>query len=200
VGESPRTFTSLGEGNDRVLAGGKGEGLPTVLGDEVLDIMKIGLIFISFVLFSKMGKASEWQGFDKAGYYSVMASGNLSAVDSLLFLLQRTGFKEKEAYEGALLMRKAGLLRRPREKLSVFRSGAQQLETAMAKDSSNGEYHFLRLIIQENAPGIVHYNKEVEKDSQFVYRSFKLLSPVVQKAILDYSKHSKKLRAKEGNG
>jgi hypothetical protein len=162
--------------------------------------MKIGLIFISFVLFPAMGKASEWQGFDKGGYYTVMASGNLTAVDSMLSLLRKVGFKEKEGYEGALLMRKAGLLRRPREKLGVFRSGAQQLETALAKDSSNGEYHFLRLIIQENAPGIVHYNKEVEKDSQFVYRSFKLLSPVVQKAILDYSKHSKKLRAKELNG
>jgi hypothetical protein len=49
-GRSPRTFTSLGEGGGmaasefspvarmmlyRVLAGGKGEGLPTVLGDEV---------------------------------------------------------------------------------------------------------------------------------------------------------------------
>ena len=162
--------------------------------------MKIGLIFISFVLFSKVGKAGEWQAFDKAGYYSVMASGNLAAVDSMLSLLRQVGFKEKEGYEGALLMRKAGLLRRPREKLGIFRSGARQLETALAKDSSNGEYHFLRLIIQENAPGVVHYNKEVEKDSQYVYRSFRFLSPVVQKAILDYSKHSKKLRAKELNG
>jgi hypothetical protein len=164
------------------------------------DIMKIGLIFISFVLCSKMGKAVVWQGFDKAGYYTVMASGNITAVDSLLSLLQQETLKDKEAYEGALLMRKAGLLRRPKEKLSVFRSGARKLETALAKDSSNGEYHFLRLIIQENAPGVVHYNKDVEKDSQFVYRSFKLLSPVVQKAVLDYSKHSKTLRVKEGNG
>jgi hypothetical protein len=163
--------------------------------------MKIGLIFISFVLSSGVGKAaSRWQGFDKAGYYSVMASGNLTAVDSVLSLLQRSAPKEEEAYEGALLMRKAGLLRRPKEKLSVFKSGAQKLEMALAKDSSNGEYHFLRLIIQENAPGIVHYNKAVEKDSQFVYRSYKLLSPVVQKAILDYCKHSKTLRAKELNG
>jgi hypothetical protein len=178
--------------------------------------MKIGLIFICFVLFSKPGNGMrkwdrngfdhagsgmrEWQGFDKAGYYSVMASGNITAVDSVLSLLQQGALKEKGAYEGALLMRKAGLLRRPKEKLSVFKSGAQKLETALAKDSSNGEYHFLRLIIQENAPGVVHYNKAVEKDSQFVYRSFKLMSPVVQKAILDYSKHSKTLRAKELNG
>lgn len=163
--------------------------------------MKIGLIFISFVLSSGVGKAaSKWQGFDKAGYYRVMASGNLTAVDSVLSLLQQGAPKEKEAYEGALLMRKAGLLRRPKEKLNVFKSGAQKLEMALAKDSSNGEYHFLRLIIQENAPGVLHYNKAVEKDSQFVYRSYKLLSPVVQKAILDYCKHSKTLRAKELNG
>ncbi len=97
-------------------------------------------------------------------------------------------------------MRKAGLLRRPKEKLSVFKSGAEKLEMALAKDSSNGEYHFLRLIIQENAPGVVHYNKAVEKDSAFVYRSYKSLSPVVQKAILAYCKHSKTLRAKELNG
>ena len=163
--------------------------------------MKIGLVFISFVLFSTTGNGMrEWQGFDKGGYYTVMASGNIAAVDSLLSLLARGTLKDKEAYEGALLMRKAGLLRRPKEKLSVFRSGARKLETALAKDSSNGEYHFLRLIIQENAPGAVHYNKDVDKDSQFVYRSFKLLSPVVQKAVLDYSKHSKTLRAKEWNG
>ena len=163
--------------------------------------MKIGLIFISFVLFSTTGNGMrEWQGFDKGGYYAVMASGNIAAVDSILALLQQGTLKEREAYEGALLMRKAGLLRRPKEKLSVFRSGARKLETALAKDSSNGEYHFLRLIIQENAPGAVHYNKDVDKDSQFVYRSFKLLSPVVQKAVLDYSKHSKTLRAKELNG
>lgn len=163
--------------------------------------MKIGLIFISFVLFSIVGHAAgKWQGFDKAGYYTVMASGNITAVDSVLSILQQVSLKEKEGYEGALLMRKAGLLRRPKEKLSVFRSGARKLEMALAKDSSNGEYHFLRLIIQENAPGVVHYNKAVEKDRQFVYRSFKFLPAVVQKAILDYSKHSKTLRAKELNG
>jgi hypothetical protein len=163
--------------------------------------MKIGLIFICLVVFSKAGSGMrEWQAFDKAGYYSVMASGNLTAVDSVLSLLQQVALKEKEAYEGALMMRRAGLLRRPKEKLSAFKAGAQKLEAALAKDSSNGEYHFLRLIIQENAPGVVHYNKAVEKDSQFVYKSFKFLSPVVQKAILDYSRNSKILRAKELNG
>src|ERR1700743_2133811 len=103
--------------------------------------MKIGLIFISFALFLNVGRrAGKWQVFDKAGYYVVMASGSLTDVDSVLSLLQQGA--AKEAFEGALLMRKAGLLHRPKEKLSVFRSGALKLEAALAKDSGNAEYHF----------------------------------------------------------
>ena len=157
--------------------------------------MKIGFILISFFLIFKAGKKPDrQQAFDKGGYYRVMASGDLAAIDSELVVLGRVMPKEKEAYEGALQMRKAGLLRRPKEKLAVFRSGAVKLETALAGDSSNGEYHFLRLIIQEHAPAVVHYNKDQEKDCQHIYRSFKSLSPAVQKAILDYSKHSKLIR------
>lgn len=163
--------------------------------------MKIGFLFISFFLIFKAGKKSGSQeGFDKSGYYRVMASGDLAAIDSEMVVLTRAMPKEKEAYEGALQMKKAGLLHRPKEKLTVFRSGAVKLETALARDSSNGEYHFLRLIIQEHAPAIVRYHNETEKDSQFIYRVFKTLSPVVQKAILDYVPHSKLLRAKELNG
>lgn len=163
--------------------------------------MKIGFLFISFFLnFNAGRKPGSQQTFDKSGYYHVMASGDLAAVDSELVVLSHALPKEKEAYEGALQMRKAGLLRRPKEKLAVFRSGALKLETALAKDTGNGEYHFLRLIIQEHAPAVVHYHSDEEKDRAFIYRVFKTLSPVVQKAIRDYSEHSKLLRAKELNG
>ena len=45
--------------------------------------MKIGLIFISFMVFPAMGKANEWQGFDKGGYYAVMASGDRLFADAI---------------------------------------------------------------------------------------------------------------------
>jgi hypothetical protein len=169
--------------------------------------MKIGFLFISLALFFKAGlifkagvKPEPQPAFDKSGYYRVMASGDLTAIDSELVVLTRTMPREKDAYYGALLMKKAGLLRRPKEKLAIFRSGAVILETALAKDSGNGEYHFLRLIIQEHAPAVVHYHNDEEKDSQFIYKIFKTLSPVVQKAILDYSQHSNRLHAKELDG
>lgn len=163
--------------------------------------MKIGYLFIFFLLIFKAGKKpGSQQTFDKSGYYHVMASGDLAAIDSELVVLNHAPVKEKEAYEGALQMKKAGLLRRPKEKLAVFRSGAVKLETAMAGDSTNGEYHFLRLIIQEHAPAVVHYHKDEENDSAFIRRVFKTLPPVVQKAIEDYCPHSKLLHAKDLNG
>ena len=135
----------------------------------------------------------ERQSFDKSAFYSIMASGDPDAVNGELTLLANASFPEKQAYEGALLMRKAGLLTIPAEKLRSFKSGRIKLESALLKDSANGEYHFLRLIIQEHAPGIVRYSKDLQKDSSFIRRIFKSLSPTIQKAILDYSKYSRKL-------
>lgn len=122
-----------------------------------------------------------------------MATGDLDAVNGELTLLTESSFSDKEAYEGALRMRSAGLLTFPAEKLRSFKTGRTQLESALSKDSANGEYHFLRLIIQEHAPGIVRYSKDLDKDRQIIRRTFSDLSPTVQKAILNYSKRSKTL-------
>jgi hypothetical protein len=152
------------------------------------------------VLFSLVCVQLGFQSFDKAGFYSAMASGNLEQIDKELTIVAATTVKEREAYEGALLMRKAGLLSRAKEKLAAFKSGAVKLESSMSKDSGNIEYHFLRLMIQEHAPRVVHYDTDQEKDSQVITQSFRTLTPVLQKAILDYCPHSKRLHQKELNG
>ena len=162
-------------------------------------------LLILFTHFSLLTGVAEWSGpllqdLDKANFYSVMASGKLREINEELALIASSSAKEKEAYEGALLMRKAGLPIPPHEKLASFKTGYHKLEAALAKDSSNGEYHFLRLIIQEHVPKFVHYDKDRGMDSQDVYRAFRDLPPAVQKAILNYSKHSKLLHAKDLNG
>jgi hypothetical protein len=154
-----------------------------------------------YVLFISAAPATpRFQTFDKAGFFSVMASGKLEEINAELSVLETSAVKEKEAYEGALLMRKAGLLSRPKEKLATFKSGYIKMESSMAKDSGNIEYHFLRLMIQEHAPKVVHYDKDREKDSQDIIRSFPSLSPVLQKAILNYCPYSKLLHERELNG
>lgn len=164
--------------------------------------MKLCRFFTFFLLLPGMILAGKpfYQAFDKPGFYSTFASDKIGDIDAELSTLGTTSIKEKEAFEGALLMKKAGLLERPKDRLATFKSGYRKLESALAKDSGNTEYHFLRLVIQEHAPRVVHYYKDRGSDGQNIIRSFKRLSPVVQKAILDYCKHSNILHAKELNG
>jgi hypothetical protein len=153
-----------------------------------------------FLSNSPVSARPTFQTFDKAGFYSAMASGRLEEINHELSVVGASTVKEKEAYEGALLMRKAGLLSHPKEKLATFKSGYVKMESSMTKDSGNIEYHFLRLMIQEHAPKVVHYDKDQEKDSRNIIRSFPSLSPVLQKAILNYCPHSKLLHERDLNG
>lgn len=157
------------------------------------------IIFGFFCLLSGLvlQAGQESQLFDKETYYAVLASGNLDKINAELGILNSSSIPEKEAFQGALQMRKAGLLSIPAEKLKFFKSGRIKLESAIIKDSSNGEYRFLRLIIQEHAPKIVRYNMDLEKDSHYLRQIFKTLSPVVQQAIINYSKHSTILRPED---
>lgn len=158
------------------------------------------LFSLLLVLSGAVIAGSAFQTFDRAGLYSAMASGKLGEINAELSVVQASTVKEKDAYEGALLMRKAGLLSRPKEKLATFKSGYVKLEGAMARDSTDIEYRFLRLMIQEHAPRVVHYNKDQQKDSREIIRSFPTLSPVLQKAILNYCPYSKLLHEKALNG
>lgn len=133
------------------------------------------------------------QHFDKPAFYQAMATSNVEIVDNELIAITYAPKKDQEAYEGALLMKKAGLAANSKNKLNLFKSGRNKLETVLAKDSTNAEWRFLRLMIQEHAPKILNYRREIDKDSQFISKSFKSLSPVVQQAVLDYSKKSKVL-------
>lgn len=137
------------------------------------------------------------QKFDKAAFYEVMKSGDVAAVENEINALSDAPAKEKDGYEGALLMKKAGLMKRPKERLSFFKQGRIKLETALMNDGENTEFHFLRLAIEEHAPKIVKYHADIEKDKAIVVKNFKSLSPAVQHAILDYCKNSKVLHKEE---
>jgi hypothetical protein len=156
----------------------------------------VGLICLCAVFLGE-AKALPLQGFDKDAFYTAMASGNLEQVDNQLAIVKAASFTEKEAYEGALLMRKSGLLKKPHDKLKSFKEGRTKFDPALAADIENTEYRFLRLTIQENAPRIVKYYKEQEEDSRHIKKNYKKLPPAVQKAILEYSKTSNVLRQED---
>lgn len=134
------------------------------------------------------------QQFNRQQFYKSMASKNVKDVDDELAVLKQNGIPGKDAYEGALLMKKADLVASKKEKLSLFKSGKTKLEGAISKDTSNAEFRFLRLQIQEHAPKIVKYSDKLKSDKMFVSKEYKTQLPEVQQAILDYSKQSKILQ------
>ena len=138
---------------------------------------------------------SQKTGFDRLAFYNAMASDNLEEINTQLAIISTSSINEKEAYEGALLMKKAGLVTKAKEKLSLFKAGRLKLEASIKKNSNNTEFVFLRLIIQEHAPKMVKYNADIEKDSLQIRANYKSLPFVVQQAISDYSKKSKVLKS-----
>ena len=113
------------------------------------------LLFFAFSIKANTQKT----GFDKTAFYSAMATNDVNSINSQLNIVKTSSINEKEAYEGALLMKKAGLVTSPKEKLSLFKAGRLKLEAAIKKDKENAEFSFLRLIIQEHAPKIVEIGR-----------------------------------------
>ena len=131
---------------------------------------------------------------NRADFYAAMASDKLEIVNGQQELLRSSDVDNKEAFEGALLMKKAGLVGKASEKLSLFKSGHKLLDNAIKNDATNAELRFLRLMIQEHAPKIVKYKGNIDGDSTVIRQGFHQLHPSIQKAIIDYSKNSKILK------
>ncbi|RWY49415.1 hypothetical protein [Mucilaginibacter gilvus] len=161
-----------------------------------MKIATLIFLFFSSALYPATEK-SQAQSFSKAAFYAILASGKLEEINRELTLLATAELPEKQAYEGTLLMRKAGLVKIPGQKLIFFKKGRIKLESALLDNNSNGEFYFLRLIIQEHAPKIVKYRKEIEADKLFVKTTYKTLPLSVQQAISDYSKNSKILHPQD---
>jgi hypothetical protein len=159
-----------------------------------LQVISI-LLFISLI--GTVNGKSYCTVFSKSDYYSVLASQNIDAINDELNIVQSSSAAEKDAYEGTLLMTKAGLVKNLSEKISLFRSGRSKLEGCIKLNSQNAELRFLRLMVQENAPSIVNYKGDLEKDKTFIEKSFKTLPQDLQRYILDYSKRSKILNTKD---
>lgn len=155
--------------------------------------MKIKLFISLFILIGvfRNGKAADLQpDFDRAIFYNILRANNVDEIDKELLVIDASSIDEKEAYKGTLLMKKAGLVKKPKEKLRLFKEGRIKLETELCSYSNNTEYHFLRLVIQEHAPKVTKYRAQLKEDADYIKKNYKNLLPAVQHAVIDYSKTS----------
>lgn len=132
--------------------------------------------------------------FDKKDFYRTLASENLDDIENKIVMVIKLSLPEQEAYAGALLMKKAGLLKDKKTQLKLFKEGKTKLEHAITNNSENCEFRLLRLIIQENAPALLGYNKQIEEDCTFISEKYKNLPSLLKTIISDYSKQSEKLK------
>lgn len=119
-----------------------------------------------------------------------MSENSLALVNNQLEKVSEQTDAKNQGYRGALLMKKAGLIDGPAEKLKTFKEGKELMEEAISKDSNNPEFRFLRLMIQENAPAILGYKDNIEEDRALIIAAFPDLYPSLKNAIRNYSKES----------
>ncbi len=132
--------------------------------------------------------------FSRSAFYKAMQLDDKALVNAQLTDVQSAPPEVKDAFTGALLMKKAGIGGSPTTKLSLFKQGHKLLEAAIKKNPDNAEFRFLRLMIQEHAPGILGYKNDLEKDSAYINKLYKTLPDELQATIADYSKKSKVLK------
>jgi hypothetical protein len=131
---------------------------------------------------------------NRTTFYKAMQSDSKTLVDAQISELNSAPSNLNNAFLGAVTMRRAGIGGNPVSKLKLFKKGHKLLEAAIKQDPNNAEFRFLRLMIQENAPGILGYKVDEEKDSEFIRKSYKSLPEDLQKTIADYNKTSRVLK------
>ncbi|TKT90878.1 hypothetical protein [Dyadobacter frigoris] len=156
--------------------------------------MKPFILLIFYFIFS----AFHVREVDKTEFYKAFSSATEDGIDDMINRLdQEKSSSLVAAYQGALYMKKAGFVKGVNGKVKTFKKGAHLLEDVIQKDPSNTEYRFLRLAIQEHAPGILGYNKNKYEDKSVVVNGFSKLNSNLKSVISNYAKDSKVLKASD---
>lgn len=155
-------------------------------------MMKIVILAVALMTFATLPGIAEAQS---KKVYDALSSENVATIDAQIKQLAADKENLHQAYAGTLLMKKAGLIKGPGKKLKTFKEGREKLEKAIESDTDNGEYRFLRLMIQENAPDILGYNKDIKEDAAIIQQKYSSLKPEVKEAIQSYSAESKILKS-----
>lgn len=128
---------------------------------------------------------------DRVSFYQSFESNSKQKIEQQIEQLSKYASSTLvDAYLGAITMKSAQFEKTPKDKATVFKKGSVLLENAISKEPKNGEFRFLRLVIQENSPKILKYNKNMQEDAEIVVSSFKSLNSTVKSAIRNYAEHS----------
>ncbi len=146
------------------------------------------LLLLAAALFLTGFASGQPERISEQNYYRAFAGNNLASIDSVIADLANDS--SNKARLGAMMMKKAGLLKHAQEKVKVFAEGRELLESAIAADPENPEYRFLRLVIQQNAPPFLKYRDNLDSDKGFVLSHIDRLSPYLQTYVKNYFEYA----------
>lgn len=133
--------------------------------------------------------------FSKSEFFKALESGNQTTIVTLeKKIADATVNDDQKAYYGAILMKTSEYQKTAGDKLKKFKEGKALLEGVIESNSSNIEYRFLRLMIQENAPKILKYNSNIKEDVAFIKNNLSKASKEIKTAITNYSEVSSNLK------
>lgn len=131
----------------------------------------------------------------KTEFYKAFSGDSPEAMDKVLEKLDANGNDPKtQAYEGALLMKKAAFAKGVKAKVTTFKKGAKLLEKQIDAAPANVEYRFLRLCVQEHAPAILGYNEDITEDKKIVLEHFAKMDAELKAIVKDYAATSKEIK------
>ena len=133
---------------------------------------------------------------DKLSFYKAFESDSEATMNSKIDTLKKYGNSDqKDAYLGALTMKKSQFEKTPKEKAEHFRTGKSFLESAIQNAPKKIEFRFLRLAIQENTPKVLKYHTNIEEDVKMIHDSYNSLDYTVKKVVKKYAESSKNLNS-----
>lgn len=155
----------------------------------LLQWMMIKLFFILLMLLG-----AEPDQHDRSNFYAVLTSESLTEIEQLI---QQYETQDENpllsAYIGTLYLKLASLPATPRERMQYFRKGKTLLDHEIESHPTYVEMRFLRLMFQENSPGILNYKDDLEADKAIIVNYFHQADDTLKVLIRKYAEDSEVL-------
>ncbi|KGO91297.1 hypothetical protein [Flavobacterium subsaxonicum] len=131
--------------------------------------MKVVLLFLSALLLTGADLATVRQKYvsaanvpaDAEALYKMLENVPDDSADNTMVAYKAGALTLRAKHEKGLLNKK-----------KLFTQGAKLLEAVIKRDADNYEVRVIRLTIQENAPKITGYHKQIDEDKKFLIKNF----------------------------
>lgn len=148
-------------------------------------------LFLSIFLFLSFSNISDFTEIRKMYSSMVYTESNAKEFSSKLSDITKEDNKTLVAYKGASIVILSRYKKAIAEKSKNFKEGAKMVEFAVMTEPDNIEIRMIRLSIQEKAPKILKYNRNIKEDKNFLLDHYKEQSGALKPYIKNFILQSK---------